>query len=159
MKAKDFLTESIINDNPEYIKDINGYYDFYLLSELIHRKQSNDFMITEMEDHEIQQLKLLDKLTTKNIPKIGEQYIPIFILYVHAGQIIIQGTHSFTTIVNIDNSVYYFDNKQSFPHNERLTKNMYTKLFLFDSIKNKEKFLNIISLKFNKVQPTITETL
>lgn len=158
MKSSEFIPENIIlSEPPEFIKDINGYYDYSLYCSIIEAEFVKP-ILEEIEESDLLQLQLLDKLSTKNVPKVGDSYIPIFIIYAHQGQIFLQGSLSFSKITKIDNGTYYFDNNQRSPH-ERLSKLMFAKLYLFDSEKSKEKFLMLLTLKFNDIKTTIRENI
>lgn len=159
MRASEILTESFqFSEQPTFITDIHGWNNYNLYCELLEAEFNNKPILEDLDQSELHQLQLLAKLTIKNDPKVGESYIPIFVIYVHKGSLFVQGKLSFATIIKIHDGTYYFDNGQSYP-NERLSKHMFTKLYLFDDDKNKQKFLNMITLSFQTIQPNLQECL
>lgn len=145
-----------IDTPPEYIKDINGHYDYSLWVYIMESTLVSSNLQESMDDSDIQQLQKLQLLTAKNIT-IGQYYIPIFVLYVNKGQIFIQGSPKFHKLIKIDTE-YHFEDNIKFP-NTSLTNLMFTQLYLFDTIQNMKKFFTIINLKFDDVRSTLKEQL
>ena len=153
------LNLKIINELdslPEFIRDINGIIDFSVYAQLIESEATNQPFVEEMDENEIQQLELLDKLSTKKQVSVGDSVIPIGILYVHKGKILVQGKKSLTKITNIKNNVYTFENGLQFP-DKRLSDKSFSKLYMFDNIVDFDKFFNILTLKFDLQFPKIQE--
>lgn len=147
-----------IDSIPEFIRDINGIIDFSVYAQLLESELTNTPFIEEIDTSEIQQLELLDKLTTKQQLHIGDSVIPIGIIYVHKGKILVQGKKSMTKIIDIQHDIYTFENGLQFP-NKRLSDKSFSKLYMFDNLINFEKFFNVLILNFDLQFPKIQEQL
>jgi hypothetical protein len=162
MKLRQFNLHKfeIINEidcPPEYLRDINGIIDFSVYAQLLESEITGQPFVEEMDTAEIHQLELLDKLSTKKQLTVGDNVIPIGILYVHKGKIIVQGKKSMTKITNIKDNIYTFENGLQFPH-KRLSNISFSKLYMFDNQLNFDKFFNILALKFDMPFNKIEET-
>lgn len=141
MRAYEFISESF-----EFLRDLTGKIDVNIFCELF----DNNMLHEEADEDDIKKLQRLIKLAASNI-SIGSEYWPIVVISVRKSEILVTGSADKTKLINIDNNTYKFANNKEYPYT-RLSDISYFQLYLFDDENNMNKFLNLLSLMFDKIK-------
>lgn len=140
-----------IEEIPEEFTDINGVahaLDYVLATEA---ELSGKMLSENIKPTTVAQIEKLMSLGVNN-PKVGKDYIPVFVLYISEDVIRLYGSSVPLELQQITNqdglTLYDFGKGKQYP-NKRLSKLSYSQLFMFDNASNFDKFINLMSLRFN----------
>jgi len=156
MRFREFAErkQDSVYDTPKLFTDINGELNMldYVLA--VEAEMSNKPLSEDIDRKLVNQIEKMSSLAVDN-PKVGEKYIPAFVFYVSDKQVRVHGSATPLELLEIENengsTVYNFGNGKRYP-DKRLSNLSYSRLFLFDNKPNFNKFMDVMSLRFNVSQ-------
>jgi len=137
---------------PESFRDINGVLNVLDYIQVVEAEISGKLLSEDLDQPTIKQVEKLLSLSVTT-PVVGNKYIPAFAFYTGNNQMRLFGSTTPLELLEIfvDSNgitIYQFEQNKKYP-DTRLSNTSYSQLFVFDNISNFNKFIGVMTLRFN----------
>ena len=139
---------------PAILENINGIHDYSLYLDLLEAEYTGTKLVEELEQHTVQFLKNLKKLSV-NSPQIGNVYSYIFLIFTSNDKLHVLGNQKSVELVKINNGAYTFADGKTYP-DQRISTISASFLYVFDNTQNLNKVFNLLNLKFDTQIESLT---